>query len=170
MAGLDFGWRRPAGEIAVLQAISDWIGRISRAGEEGDTFNGADPRLSVAAILVHIVAVDGVVTDDEKRRLREVLKSHYELTDAETETLVEEATQRDENAVDLYAFTSVLKRELDEEQRKAVVELMWEMVFADGEVSEFEDNVVWRVAELIAVSARDRMVIRQRIEGRLGKT
>ncbi len=83
--------------------------------------------------------------------------------------MVDEATQRDENAVDLYAFTSVLKRELDEEQRKAVVELMWEMVFADGEVSEFEDNVVWRVAELIGVSTRDRMVIRQQIEGRQGE-
>lgn len=153
----------------MLHAIADWIGRISRAGEGEDTFTSADPRLSVAAILVHIVAVDGVVTDDERRRLREVLKAHYQLSDAETETLVDEATQRDENAVDLYAFTSVLKRELDEEQRKAVVELMWEMVFADGEVSEFEDNVVWRVAELIGVSTRDRMVIRQQIEGRQGE-
>jgi uncharacterized tellurite resistance protein B-like protein len=153
----------------VLQAISEWIERISRAGEGEETFTGADPRLSVAAILVHIVAVDGVVTGDERRRLREVLKAHYQLSDAETESLVEEATQRDDDAVDLYAFTSVLKRELDEDQRKAVVELMWEMVFADGEVSEFEDNVVWRVAELIGVSTRDRMVIRQAIEGKLGK-
>ncbi len=153
----------------MLQAISEWIERISRAGEGEETFTGADPRLSVAAILVHIVAVDGVVTGDERRRLREVLKAHYQLSDAETESLVEEATQRDDDAVDLYAFTSVLKRELDEDQRKAVVELMWEMVFADGEVSEFEDNVVWRVAELIGVSTRDRMVIRQAIEGKLGK-
>lgn len=154
----------------MLQAISDWIARLAHAGEGGEAFTGADPRLSVAAILVHIVAVDGIVTDDEKRRLREVLRAHYELSAEETERLVEEATERDESAVDLYAFTSVLKRELDEAQRRDVVELMWEMVFADGEVSEFEDNVVWRVAELIGVPARDRMVIRQKIEGRLGKS
>ncbi len=153
----------------MLQAISDWIAKLSHAGEGDDTFSGADPRLSVAAILVHIVAVDGVVTSDERRRLREVLKAHYGLTDAETETLVDEATQRDDDAVDLYGFTSVLKRDLDEEQRKEVVELMWEMVFADGEVSEFEDNVVWRVAELIGVSTRDRMLLRQRIEARLAR-
>lgn len=150
----------------MFNSIRDWIDRLSRAGEGRDVYAGSDPRLSVAAILVHIVAVDGVVTESEKRRLRECLKSHYALSTEETEALIDEATQRDEQAVDLYAFTSVLKRELDEEGRRDVVALMWEMVFADGSVNEFEDNVVWRVAELIGVSTRDRMVIRKRIEDR----
>lgn len=149
----------------MLKAISDWITKLSHAGEGHEPYPAADPKLSVAAILVHIIAVDGVITEDEKRRLREVLSSHYGLTPQETERLVSEATQREDDAVDLYSFTSVLKRELDEEQRHDVVALMWEMVFADGEVSEFEDNVVWRVAELLGVSTRDRMVLRQRIEG-----
>lgn len=149
----------------MLEAIRDWITRLSRAGEH-ETVVPVDHRLAVAAILVHIVAVDGVVTADEKRRLREVLAKHYELSTEATEALVEEAGRRDDEAVDLYAFTSVLKRELDEDGRREVVELMWEMVYADGEVSEFEDNVVWRVAELIGISTRDRVGIRQRIEQR----
>ncbi|MEM7693396.1 MAG: TerB family tellurite resistance protein [Pseudomonadota bacterium] len=154
-------------EIAVLlQALSDWISRLSHAGEEPDTYAAADPKLSVAAILVHIIAVDGVITEDEKRRLREVLANKFGLGPTETETLVREATEREDDAVDLYAFTSVLKRELDEDGRREVVALMWEMVFADGEVSEFEDNVVWRVAELIGVSTRERMLIRQEIQKR----
>ena len=150
----------------MLQAINDWINKLSRAGEGEEGYGATDPRLSVAAILVHIIAVDGVITDDEKKRLRECLSTHYGLTPAETEKLVREAMHREDEAVDLYSFTSVLKRELDEEGRQEVVELMWEMVFADGEVSEFEDNVVWRVAELIGVSARERMTIRHRIEAR----
>lgn len=150
----------------VLQAISDWIQKLSRAGEGEEAFAAADPRLSVAAILVHIVAVDGQVTDDEKRRLREVLQAHFNLSESETDGLIEEATRRDDEAVDLYAFTSVLKRELDDEGRRAVVELMWEVVYADGEVSEFEDNIVWRVAELIGVPSRDRVLIRKRIEAK----
>lgn len=150
----------------MLQAITDWINRLSRAGEGNDDYGGTDPRLSVAAILVHIIAVDGVITDDEKVRLRECLATHYGLTPAETERLVREAMRREDDAVDLYSFTSVLKRELDEEGRQEVVELMWEMVFADGEVSEFEDNVVWRVAELIGISTRERVQIKKEIEDR----
>ncbi len=153
-------------EKRVLQAINDWIHKISKAGEVEDDFSGSDPRLSVAAILVHIIAVDGVVTEDEKTRLRQVLKQRYDLDDFCTEKLITEATQKEDDAVDLYGFTSVLKRELDHDQRLEVVALMWEMVYADGELSEFEDNVVWRVAELIGVSARDRVTIRQRVEAR----
>ena len=157
-----------AKEDHVFDAIKNWIHKFSRAGEEEDTFTGSDPRVSVAAILVHIVAVDGVVTEDEKRRLRHCLRGHYDMSEDETEALLEEATRRDQDAVDLYSFTSVLKRDLDDEGRRDVVALMWEMVFADGTVNEFEDNVVWRVAELIDVPTRERMTIRKQIEERLG--
>ncbi|WMS44840.1 TerB family tellurite resistance protein [Acuticoccus sp. MNP-M23] len=150
----------------MLQTITDWINNIAHAGEGEDKYGSDDPKLSVAAILVHVIAVDGVVTDDEKRRLREVLASNYGLTAEETEQLVEEATVREDDAVDLYSFTSVLKRELDDAGRHKVVESMWEIVFADGEVSEFEDNVVWRVAELIGISTRDRMTLRHKIEAK----
>lgn len=144
----------------MFTAIADWIARLSHAGEDAEGFAAADPRLSVAALLVHVIAVDGRVTDAERGKLEDVLIAHYGLSAEETGALVAEATRRDDEAVDLYAFTSVLKRELDEAGRQDVVRLMWEMVYADGEVSEFEDNVVWRVAELIGVSARDRVTMK----------
>ncbi|GAB5378455.1 MAG: TerB family tellurite resistance protein [Acuticoccus sp.] len=153
----------------MLQAINDWISKLSRAGEGEETYAAADPKLSVAAILVHIIAVDGVITDDEKHLLRQSLAKHFDLTAEETERLVKEAVRREDDAVDLYSFTSVLKRELDEDGRQEVVAMMWEMVYADGSVSEFEDNVVWRVAELIGVSTRERMAIRHRIEAKRGE-
>jgi uncharacterized tellurite resistance protein B-like protein len=59
--------------------------------------------------------------------------------------------------VDLYRFTSVLTREFDPERRVAVVERLWEVVYADGRVHEFEDNLVWRVAELLGVARHDRL-------------
>ena len=68
-----------------------------------------------------------------------------------------------EEAVDLYGFTSVLKRTTDEEERLAIVEMMWEIVYADGHVHEFEDNTIWRVAELLGVSTRDRMTLRHKV-------
>ena len=52
--------------------------------------------------------------------------------------------------------------------RILLVEDLWEMVYADGELHEFEDNVVWRVAELLGVEARHRMMLKQRVKDRLG--
>jgi uncharacterized tellurite resistance protein B-like protein len=44
--------------------------------------------------------------------------------------------------------------------------MMWELVYADGQVSEFEDNVVWRAADLLAVSSRDRLDLKHRVAAR----
>jgi uncharacterized tellurite resistance protein B-like protein len=81
--------------------------------------------------------------------------------------LFQEATAEERNAVDLYRFTKVLTRELDQDGRKRIVEMLWEVVMADGVVDEFESNLVWRVAELIGVSTRDRVVLRKMVEARL---
>jgi uncharacterized tellurite resistance protein B-like protein len=43
--------------------------------------------------------------------------------------------------------------------------MMWEMVFLDGRVSEFEDNVMWRVSDLLNIPARDRIELRRRVSG-----
>lgn len=133
------------------------------ATEDKGAFSGDDPRVAAAALAVHAIAIDGAIDGKERARLRSVLSQRYGLGDDETEALIEEARRRDLEAVDLYTFTSVLKRSLDEEQRAEIVEMLWRLVYADGEVHEFEDNLVWRVAELLGVSARDRMILRKQV-------
>ena len=44
--------------------------------------------------------------------------------------------------MDLFRFTSVLKRMLDEDGRLQVVAMLWNMAYADGTINEFEENVV----------------------------
>lgn len=132
-------------------------------GVEPD-FPPDDHRVAVAALAVHAIAIDGTVGDAERAKLRKVLKEKFSLSDSETEALIEHARQRDREAVDLYAFTSVLKRSLDEDGRKAVIEMLWKLVYADDEVHEFEDNLIWRVAELLGVSSRERIRLRKRVE------
>ncbi|ESR23895.1 TerB family tellurite resistance protein [Lutibaculum baratangense] len=128
-----------------------------------ESFAEDDPRIAAAALAVHAIAIDGEVDEEERRKLRAVLSEQYHLDDEETEALIKEARRRDLEAVDLYTFTSVLKRSLDEEQRVEIVEMLWRLVYADGQVHEFEDNLVWRVAELLGVSARDRMLLRKQV-------
>ena len=74
--------------------------------------------------------------------------------------MIAAATRVEGEAVDLYHFTSVIMRSVDEPGRLRIIEMMWELVFADGHVSEFEDNVVWRAADLLGVSSRDRIELK----------
>ncbi|WP_428698633.1 TerB family tellurite resistance protein [Stappia sp.] len=140
--------------------------RNAVTGEDGNiVFAEDDHRLAAAALLVHIVSVDGVVDEAERTALNEVLKRNYQLTPDMTAELIQAATRRDNEAVDLYGFTSVLKRSLEIGERLKVLEMMWELVYADGTVHEFEDNTVWRVAELLGISSRDRLALRRKVAG-----
>ncbi len=84
---------------------------------------------------------------------------HYGLSDGEVEKLVTEATRRDQESVDFYRFTSALSS-LDDKEKVEIIRMMWQVVFADARNHELEDNMVWRIAELIGVSSRDRTVLR----------
>lgn len=123
------------------------------------TLLSMEPKLAVAALLVHLAAIDGTVTAAERQALAGTLMDHYGLSDGEVEKLVSEATRRDQESVDFYRFTSALSS-LDDKEKVEIIRMMWQVVFADARNHELEDNMVWRIAELIGVSSRDRTVLR----------
>ena len=147
----------------MFRSLSDFITDITGGRREVAQFGPDDYRLAAAALLVHVITVDGVVADSERAMLKRVLEQRFSLSEAESGALVELAIAKDAKAVDLYAFTSVLNRALDEEGRRRIVEMMFQVAFADGTLTEFEDNVVWRAAELLNVDTRDRVEIRREI-------
>ncbi|MEX0628684.1 MAG: TerB family tellurite resistance protein [Cucumibacter sp.] len=122
-----------------------------------------EPKLAVAALLVHLTAVDGTIGEDEREAVKRLLKERYDLTGAEVMALVALATRRDHESVDYYQFTAALSR-LEEDERIAIIRTMWELVFTDARNHELEDNMVWRVAELIGISARQRTLLRNEVK------
>ncbi|MEM1366324.1 MAG: TerB family tellurite resistance protein [Pseudomonadota bacterium] len=125
------------------------------------TLDLTDVKLCSAALLVQVLTADGVKRPAEEEKLRDILQTRYGLSADETEELYKRARTATNSAVDLYGFTSTLKRELDEEARINLVRHLWDIVYSDGQLHELEDNVVWRIAELLAVSSRDRMLAKQ---------
>jgi uncharacterized tellurite resistance protein B-like protein len=150
----------------MLNAIRRFVADLASDASQEPLDDDDRLRLAAAAILYHVIAVDGVVSDDERDALREVLREQYGLDARGADDLFDRARAADLEAVDFYGFTSTLKQRLDDAGRRKVVELMWRMVYADGRVDEFEDNIVWRVAELLGVPARERVLLRRATRGR----
>lgn len=134
-----------------------------RGGSDED-----DPKVAAAALLFHVMDADGERSEEERVRLTQSLSETYGLSDAELDRVLKAGEAADREAVDLYAFTSVIKRELDEQGRLDFIRLMWEVAFADGVMHELEDNTVWRVAELIGISNRERILLRQDVAAARG--
>jgi uncharacterized tellurite resistance protein B-like protein len=138
--------------------------KLLPGGNAPSRFDDEDYRLVAAAMLVHAAAIDGEITPAERDKLHSVIKQRFNLDDATTGELVAEATEAESEAIDLYQFTSSLNRSLDEPGRVKVVEMMWQIIFADSGVTEFEDNLVWRAADLLGVSREVRIALRQKLE------
>jgi len=151
----------------MFDAFRKFLSECMAGDKHPGRFEENDYRLAASALLVHAAAIDGEVSEVGREKLHAVIKRRFELDEAATDELVAEATAAEHDAVDLFHFTSLINRSLDEAGRRRVVEMMWEIVFADGRISEFEDNLLWRAADLLGISSRERIELRQQVAARL---
>jgi uncharacterized tellurite resistance protein B-like protein len=138
---------------------------VSPSANQDRSFDDTGYRLAATALLIHVISLDGEPSAIERRKLHSLLESRFGLDPGTADRLIASATLVEGEAVDLYHFTSVIMRSVNEEGRLRIVEMMWELVYADGRVSEFEDNVVWRAADLLGISSRDWIDLKHRVAG-----
>jgi uncharacterized tellurite resistance protein B-like protein len=150
-------------EEFLFDAIKSFVADLASGEKPAGGFGDHDFRLATAALLVHAAAIDGEMSDGERAKLQSLLKQRFDLDDPAAAELIAQAIAADEKAIDLYHFTHQLNGSLDEAERLRMIEMMWTIGYADGTVSEFEDNLIWRVADLLGVSSTERIALRRRV-------
>ena len=132
------------------------------AGDAGPRtqVNDYDRRLATAALLTRIATVNEL-SEVRREALHRILRSRFALDDHSAGRLLEEAIAINREAIDLYRFTRQLNGILDDEGRSQLVQMMWEVVYADGPANEYDKNIIWRAADLLGVSSRRRVELRQ---------
>src|ERR1700730_17270587 len=149
----------------MLKEITAFLAEMT-GDKHPSQFGDGDYRLAAGALLVHVATIDGDLTPAERAKLHALLKERFGLDDAATDELVDAATAADRDAIDLYLFTSVINRALDDDGRRRLIEMMWEMAYVDGGINEFEDNILWRVADLVTGPQRERSRLLREVAGR----
>jgi uncharacterized tellurite resistance protein B-like protein len=160
----------PDDVASMFDSLKAFLAEITGGAKHPSRFEDNDYRLAAAALLIHAAAIDGDMTPVERDKVHAVIKRRFELDDATTDELVEQATAAEHEAVDLYHFTRLINRSLDEAGRARIVEMMWQIIYADGRADELEENLVWRAADLLGVSSRERIDLRRRIAGDEGQS
>ncbi|MDX3927574.1 MAG: TerB family tellurite resistance protein [Shinella sp.] len=153
----------------MFERLQQFLAGLSGSGSR-PSLAATDPRIAVMALCIQVMEADGKVLEVEKTALRARFKEHYDLSDSELNAVIAAGTSAESEAIDFFRFTSELKRQLTEEQRVDLIGLLWEIVYADGERSEMEDHAIWRIADLLGVSGRERIMKRQEVAGRVGET
>lgn len=121
-------------------------------------------RLATAALLVEVSRADFAVEPAERSAVAAAVRRAFGLDEAETAELIALAEAEVDEAVSLYEFTSLVDRHFDAAQKVRVIELLWQVAFADGDLDKYEEHLVRRIADLIHV--RHRAYIRAREHAR----
>lgn len=149
----------------MLERIQAFLQTLTADRPENE-FSGDDPRVAFAALCFQVMEADGKVSKSEMQRLKDLLGERYGLTSGQLQVLIEAGQEAGLEAVDYYRFTSDLKRHLSPEECTELLGILWDLVYADGDRSEMEDHVIWRVADLLGVSSHDRVLQRQQAASR----
>jgi uncharacterized tellurite resistance protein B-like protein len=123
--------------------------------------------IAVAALLVHAATMDDTFDEDERRAIERVLGERFKLAPDAVTALLAAAEKRAEESNQLYAFTRLAVERLDEQGRVQLIEMLWEVAYADGVLDPDEDALLRRVAGLLYVSDYDRGEARKRVLRRL---
>jgi uncharacterized tellurite resistance protein B-like protein len=150
------------GSIKTL--ISDLVGNTKTRSPA----TGYNTWLATAALLRRVATVHSEMSEDRRKKLYTLVKAAFGLDDHTTAHLIEESTAVDREAIDLYHYTRQLNEVLDDEGRRRTVRMMWEVAYADGNANEVEANIIWRSADLLGVSSRQRVELRQRVSADAG--
>lgn len=128
----------------------------------------SDKNLAAAALLVEAAHMDGTLGISERDTIYGLLTKRFSLSRDEADDLFNEALSIQNEATHLMRFTRTIKDNYSESERIELIEMLWEVAFADGVIHDYEDNLIRRIAGLIYVSDRDRgdakIRVRMRIE------
>jgi uncharacterized tellurite resistance protein B-like protein len=145
-------------------------GKTAKAAVDAGKHSHDELQLAAAALLVEAACLDGHYGDAEQRTIDGLLRQQFGLNEAEARTLHDLALTEQSEANQLLGFTRVIKDRYSPEERIELIEMAWEVAYADGELHAHEANLLRRLGGLLYVSDRDRGEARKRVLARLSAT
>jgi uncharacterized tellurite resistance protein B-like protein len=122
-------------------------------------------KIAAASLMVLAARMDGTFEEVERETIRATLQRHFQMHATDAEALIEEGRGAVDESTELYGMIRVVRDHLAPEERIRIIEMLWEVAYADGDVDDYEANLVRRVAGLLYVPDRDSGAARKRVEG-----
>ena len=131
----------------------------------------ADDRVAAATavLLIETAVLDGEFDADERATIGRLLIERFDISENGVETLMTETEQAVADSVELFSFTRVLRSDYDHADRVKMIEMMWEVAYADGVIHDYEANLIRRATGLLHVSDRESGEARKRVLEQLDK-
>lgn len=123
-----------------------------------------DLRLAACALLLELAHADTEFTDDERGHLESAIRRQFGLDRDQAEKLLALAEEARAEAVDLWQFTSLIADNYSLGQKMVLAEIMWGLVYSDGDLAGKEDYLMRKISNLLRLEPGYLAEARKRIE------
>ena len=128
---------------------------VKSSPDAPDRASGHSLQIATAALLIEMMRADSKISDEERSTIATAIQSKFKLTEAETNALLKLAEDEIWRSTGYYEFTSLINKGFTYNQKLKVIELLWEVAFADTELDKHEEYMVRKIADLIYVEHKD---------------
>lgn len=132
----------------MLNRITNFFNTLLNAHDK-QAENSISIEIACAVLLCEVMRADSAFTENEQNELSRILTQQFNLTEQEVNTTLEQAFHLSENASDFYQFTSKLNEHYTLDDRIQIVTLLWQVAYADGELSNIEEHIIRKIADLL---------------------
>ena len=143
---------------------------INPPSETADRVSEHPLRIATAALLIEMMRADSEITEAERDAISKTIQSKFELSEEETHELIKLAEEEIWQATGYFQFTSLINNGFSHEQKKIIIEHLWEIAFADAALDKHEEHMVRKISSLIHVSHKDfidaKLRVRKRMTGK----
>jgi len=141
----------------------DKLMRLLGGGSDADAQTaGRDLEIAVAALLIEAGRMDQKFDAGERTVIERLLTERFALDAAAVADVVANAEAKIQSSEQYYPFTQEICARLSGPERAAVIEMLWQVAYADGTLDPYEDSLIRQVAALVHVDDRARALARQR--------
>jgi uncharacterized tellurite resistance protein B-like protein len=143
---------------------------MDRGGAPGDgqTHSVDELQLAAAALLVEAACMDHDFGSEERATIERLLAERFAMPADEAAKLVQMAEEEVARSVEVFSFVRTVKNRFSHEERIEMLEMLWEVVYADGELHDYEANLLRRLTALIHVTDQEGGAARKRALAKLG--
>jgi uncharacterized tellurite resistance protein B-like protein len=131
---------------------------------------GRDLRMAVAILLLEAAHMDDTFSAPEYVMIQKLLATKFGLSPSEANDLLAISEEKIKNVVQLHPYTNTVFSQMSEAERIQLIEMLWEVAYADDVLDPEEDALIRKLAGLIHVPDRERMLARQRVRAKKGQS
>ena len=147
----------------MLAKIKDFYSRLLQPQDHDQAHSDDALKLAAIALMIEVMRVDEHKSKDEVDAIMRASMVKFDIDRQQALELMELAELELRDATDYHQFTSLINQGYDAEHKKLILEFMWQVAYADGQLDMYEEHVIRKVADLLYISHPDFIRLKEKV-------